>query len=362
MINIFRTLICFFFGSLLLLPNSVHSQANNSKILISQATVNVPLDKAWWAWTTDKGVQSFLAADSEIDFRVDGNYKISLYTKANYPNTDNRILSFIPFQMFSFEFAMPDRFPTIRNQKTWIVVEFIALKPNQTDVKLTHLGWGKDGEWDEAYNYFQQTWLLALTDMQSNLPQAKTSGESDNSLPTVAIEDEENEEMEQEETIHSSTTTTQSSTSKYSFNPSTDDIDGVAPPTTEKPAKVATPAKKTTENLTSSLQNTAKQTDMQQFAYKLTLIDPELARNPEAWTKEQSDIVSVHFNYLKTLTEQGTVIFVGRSPDPDIGFGIVVFEAPTREAAQEIMYGDPAVKNGLMNAEFHNFNIALMRE
>ena len=101
---------------------------------------------------------------------------------------------------------------------------------------------------------------------------------------------------------------------------------------------------------------------MQQFAYLLSLNDPELARNPDAWTKEQSEIVSVHFNHLKKLTDEGTVIMAGRSPDHEKGFGIVVFQAPSREVAQEIMYSDPAVKQKLMSAEFRDFRIALMKE
>ncbi len=370
MMNFFRLLLCSFFSVLLLLPSTSYSQkidGTDGKILISQATVNIPVDKAWWGWTTDKGVQSFLAVDSKIDFRVDGNYNISLYTKDNFPHSENRILSFIPFRMFTFELEMPNKFSTIQKEKTQVVVEFTSLSDSQTDVRVTQVGWQKQGEWLAAYDYFQQTWLLALADMQTNLVLSNPYGKNENTksggLPTMNDEKQEKVSASVQRTVPSA------STPKKTFDSSTaTDIDGIAPPTSKKAANVTAPSPAETpptpaiieEN--TSQQNTENTTDMQQFAYKLTLTDPELARNPEAWTAEQNAVIGVHFNYLKKLTEEGTVIMAGRSPDPETGFGIVVLEASSSEVAQEIMNNDPAVKNGLMSAEFHDFHIALMRE
>lgn len=366
MMCFFRLLLCSFFSFLFLFHTSTSQgqtlENPNGKILISQATVNAPLDKAWWGWTTDRGVKSFLAVDSKIDFRVNGNYNISLYTKDNFPNTDNRILSFIPFSMITFELEMPNKFSTLQGEKTQVVVEFNSLSDSQTDIKVTQIGWQKDGEWLSAYDYFQQTWLLALSDMQTFLPDLNTyEKKNDEEVKTVQADKnllkQERDAFPAPPTSKTKTTAT-SSKSKYSFEPANDsDLDGVAlpkPSTTDKQASKA--------SIASEESTTPKNTDMQQFAYKLTLIDPELARNPDAWTPEQNALVGVHFNYLKKLTEEGTVIMAGRSPDPETGFGIVVFEAPSREVAQEIMYNDPAVKNGLMAAEFHDFRIALMRK
>jgi hypothetical protein len=32
----------------------------------------------------------------------------------------------------------------------------------QTKVRLTHLGWGEGGEWDQAFAYFTQAWQVVL--------------------------------------------------------------------------------------------------------------------------------------------------------------------------------------------------------
>lgn len=362
MINFFRLLLCTFFSFLFLFPNTSYGQnidGTDGKILISQVTVDVPVDKAWWAWTTDRGVRSFLAVDSKIDFRVGGNYNISLYTKDNFPNTDNNILSFIPFRMITFELEVPNKFSTIEREKTQVVVEFTSHSDNQTDVKLTQLGWGKEGEWLAAFDYFQQTWLLALTDLQTYLPEVDKYEKKNTGTKTAQV----GQEKSKAGTLPPPSKNNNSSTSqsKFSFDSSEkNDIDGVA---LSKTSKKENPTSISAQPTTTPKESTvSKNTDMQQFAYKLTLVDPELARNPKAWTPEQSAIVGTHFNYLKKLTEEGTVIMAGRSPDPEIGFGIVVLEAANREAAQEIMKNDPAVKNGIMAAEFHDFQIALMRK
>ncbi|MFK7906370.1 MAG: YciI family protein [Chitinophagales bacterium] len=347
---------CCLFSLFLLLPNTALPQSNDiTKVLISEATVEVPIEKAWWGWTTNKGVQSFFAANSDIDFRVGGNYNVSLYNKENSPNKQNTILSFTPFQAFSFEYAIPEKFPSIQGEKTKVTVEFLYRTADQTDVTLTQLGWGQDGEWDAAYDYFQQTWLLALVDMQTYLPQIKPSDTYAKEIPdaTEMANASANKKAPSASSKPSiSKPSTVEKPSKYSFNPA------VTGKSKETPTQENIPIK---EEIKKD-QTMDKPTEKQQFAYILTLTDPELIRNPEAWTKEQSALVGVHFNYLKKLTAEGVVIMAGRSPHPELGFGIVVFEAESRAAAQEIMNSDPAVKNGLMKAEFHDFRVALMRE
>ncbi len=97
------------------------------------------------------------------------------------------------------------------------------------------------------------------------------------------------------------------------------------------------------------------------FLYRLELVDPELARNPDAWTEEDNRIVGVHFQKLQELQAAGSLIMAGRSPDPERGFGLVLFKAASKEEAQKIMEADPAVEKGLMSAELFDFGVALIR-
>ena len=44
------------------------------------------------------------------------------------------------------------------------------------------------------------------------------------------------------------------------------------------------------------------------------------------------------------------------------GYGVVIFKAEDLKTAKEIMENDPAVNQGLMNAELQEFRIAIINE
>jgi uncharacterized protein YciI len=77
-------------------------------------------------------------------------------------------------------------------------------------------------------------------------------------------------------------------------------------------------------------------------------------------TPEEQTVVSEHFAHLAALTEQGVMLFVGRTQDNSPRtFGVAVFQAEADEQAQAIMNSDPAVRKGVMHAELFPFRIAL---
>ena len=100
-----------------------------------------------------------------------------------------------------------------------------------------------------------------------------------------------------------------------------------------------------------------------QFIYVLKLQSPY--RKESNWTKATDAVVSRHYEYLKKLTEDGTVILAGRTTydvaDKNV-FGIVVLETENEAAARAIMEQDPAVAGKIMKAELHPFSVALLRK
>ncbi len=99
--------------------------------------------------------------------------------------------------------------------------------------------------------------------------------------------------------------------------------------------------------------------DAQQYLY---LIQPtRMAMLTDGPTPQEDETVSRHFDYLKALTERGTVILAGRTLNTDeSGFGIVIFKAESEDAARAIMSNDPAVQAGVMRARLFPYRIALM--
>jgi len=72
---------------------------------------------------------------------------------------------------------------------------------------------------------------------------------------------------------------------------------------------------------------------------------------------ETEKIVSEHFNYLKSLLENGKLTLAGRFSEVLIGLAMI--QAETREEAMQIMKNDPAIKAGIFHGELYPWRIAL---
>ena len=75
---------------------------------------------------------------------------------------------------------------------------------------------------------------------------------------------------------------------------------------------------------------------------------------------ETEEIVSKHFNYLKSLLEAGKLTMAGRFSEVLIGLAMI--EATSRDEALDIMKNDPAVIAGVFHAELYPWSIALRSE
>lgn len=141
---------------------SVYAQQLDRNILI-ETIVDAPVTEVWNVWTTEEGLESFLAPECSIDLRVDGKLDVFFFPEAPAGQRGAeglRILSVQPNRMFSFAWNNPPDFPEIRNQWTHVILKFFPAGTNnrQTKLVLIHDGWG-DGElWDQAYRYFIRAW------------------------------------------------------------------------------------------------------------------------------------------------------------------------------------------------------------
>jgi len=96
---------------------------------------------------------------------------------------------------------------------------------------------------------------------------------------------------------------------------------------------------------------------MPQWIY---FIHPPRENFAATMTDDESAVWGVHFERLKKLHADGTLILAG----PTLGAtntGICVFEAPDREAAEHIMNTDPVFLAGLARPELREFRVSLLR-
>ncbi|WP_336359873.1 SRPBCC family protein [Haladaptatus sp. ZSTT2] len=130
---------------------------------VIHATVTVPASRAavWDAWTTDAGARSFFAPDCTIDLIEMGAYEMFFNPEGAdglRGGEGNVILAIEPERMLSFTWNAPPSLPTVRDQRTSVVVRFRDLPNDRTQVSLTHSGWGEGPEWTKAYDYFVEAW------------------------------------------------------------------------------------------------------------------------------------------------------------------------------------------------------------
>jgi uncharacterized protein YciI len=77
-------------------------------------------------------------------------------------------------------------------------------------------------------------------------------------------------------------------------------------------------------------------------------------------TDEERAVWGVHFERLKRLLDEGTLIMAG----PTLGetnTGIAIFEAPDEAAARRIMEEDPVFAGGFARPELRPFRLSLLR-
>ena len=100
------------------------------------------------------------------------------------------------------------------------------------------------------------------------------------------------------------------------------------------------------------------QSQILQFLYRIQPVRPEMLTS--GTTEQEAKMVGEHFEYLKQLTNAGTVLLAGRTGNTDTSsFGIVIFQADSEEIARKIMNEDPAVKSRVFRAELFPYRMAL---
>jgi len=89
-------------------------------------------------------------------------------------------------------------------------------------------------------------------------------------------------------------------------------------------------------------------------------IHPPRANFAATMTAEEVAVWAVHFERLKRLHAEGTVILVGPTLG-EVNTGIAIFEAPDEAAARRIMDEDPVIAGGFARGELRPMRVSLLR-
>ncbi len=130
-----------------------------------EATVRASLDDVWNAWTTNEGAQAFFSPWTNIKLRTFGPYEIFFNDAApagEKGGEGNKVLSFLPKKMLSFEWNAPPSFGPLREIRTRVVIDFKPVGADSVKVEFHHLGFGTGDDWKKVHDYFDKAWTYVM--------------------------------------------------------------------------------------------------------------------------------------------------------------------------------------------------------
>ena len=142
--------------------------AKPPKAVRKEALVAASLSDVWAAWTTPEGLRSFFAPQVKMRLEAGGPFEILFNPEAPAGTRGSegcQVLAFAPPRVLAFSWNAPPSMPTVRKERTQVVVELEPLGERLTRVRLTHTGWKEGAEWDQAYAYFDIAWAKVLSSL-----------------------------------------------------------------------------------------------------------------------------------------------------------------------------------------------------
>jgi uncharacterized protein YndB with AHSA1/START domain len=130
-------------------PDTAAKPDHSGQVLVIEVTVPATRAAVWQAFSTGEGLSTWLTPSATVDLRPGGEWT------AHFPGGSTgggTIVSFIPEQELVLSALAPDKFPTVRADRTRAVFHFES-RGDLTVVRLTQFGWKTGDEWDRAYEY-----------------------------------------------------------------------------------------------------------------------------------------------------------------------------------------------------------------
>lgn len=117
--------------------------------LVIEMEVPAPVSEVWHAFATSEGLSTWLFPNATVDLKAGGDWLVHFPGGSTGGGT---IMSFVPEKELVIAALAPDKFPTVRAERTRAAFAFEA-HGNATVVRLTQSGWKSGDEWTKAYEY-----------------------------------------------------------------------------------------------------------------------------------------------------------------------------------------------------------------
>jgi uncharacterized protein YndB with AHSA1/START domain len=145
-----------------------------NRIIKQGARLRCDVHRAFEMFTVDELVQSWLAPLAETELHQGGKYQLfwDLENREHDSTIGCRVTAIEPDTLLCFEWKGPRQYRQFMNDAdplTHVVVFFVPCPDAVeacTEVRLVHSGWGSAGEWEEARQWFDRAWRVALEQLE----------------------------------------------------------------------------------------------------------------------------------------------------------------------------------------------------
>lgn len=156
-------------------PALVTSDDSDDKGRVTyEATIDADIDSVWQAFSTEEGLQKWMAPVIKLDFRVGGTIK-SNYNESgeigDETTIENTILAFDPKRMIALKATgFPEGFPFKEvAEKTWSVFYFEELPSSKTKITIVGLGYTDDPLSKQMRSFFEEANKSVLEKLEDSL-------------------------------------------------------------------------------------------------------------------------------------------------------------------------------------------------
>ena len=144
------------------------------RIIKQGARLRCDVHRAFEMFTVDELVQSWLAPLAEIEPHQGGKYELfwDLENRGHDGTIGCKVTAIEQDRFLSFEWKGPRQFRHFMNDADPLthVVVFLVPCPDTaepcTEVHLVHSGWRGSAEWEEARQWFDRAWRVALEQLE----------------------------------------------------------------------------------------------------------------------------------------------------------------------------------------------------
>jgi hypothetical protein len=130
------------------------------RVLRIESTIPVSVNEVWAAFTTEKGLASWVAPVVKLDLRVGGALSTNYDKNAliGSPGTIRLpILNYLEREMITFKVNLNDSLSKkaqAEDKNLQEIVQIVDLGNGRSKVISSMIGWGEGKEWDEIYRFF----------------------------------------------------------------------------------------------------------------------------------------------------------------------------------------------------------------